>query len=79
MPDTALNVHEHCADGGEGGPYSPPCLGGAGNPVCMGLACRKMELLFSSTDHYQPRVNFLNLRELLGPDLLRWSGWEAAH
>lgn len=37
---------------GRAGPYFPPFLGGAGNAVYMGLAYRKMELVFSSIDHH---------------------------
>lgn len=64
---------------GRTGLYFPPFLGGAGNPVYMGLACGKMELVFSSIDHHQPRVDLLNPRELLGPAQPRRIGLEATH
>lgn len=62
---------------GRAGLYFPPFLGGAGNAVYMGLTYRKMELVFSSIDHHQPRVDFLNPRELLSPTLPRGIGLEA--
>lgn len=75
-PETALTCVSAVQMVGRAGLYFPPFLGGAGNAVYMGLAYRKMELVFS-IDHHQPRVDFLNPRELLSPALPRQIGLEA--